>query len=74
MTDDLRLYEGDAVHLGDSLGAYEIVEARHRRTKPDRYYCKQLSGNGVVWWGPHHLTDVLEHDDAKLVRADDLDD
>jgi len=73
MSDDLRLYEGDVVHLGNGLGAYEIVKARHRRTQPDQYYCEQLSGDGVVWWGPNHLGDVLEYDDAQLVRADERD-
>ena len=74
MSDDLRLYEGDVVHLGNGLGSYEVVEARHHRTKPDRYRCEQLSGDGVVWWSPHHLADVLEYDDATLVRAADRDD
>ena len=71
--DDLRLYEGDVVHLGNGLGHYEVVEAKHRRTKTDRSHCKQIDGDGTVWWGPHHLTDVLEYDDARLVRADERD-
>lgn len=72
--DDLRLYEGDLVVLPNDIGAYEVVEARHRRTEPDRYHCKRVSSDGTVWWSPHHLTDVLEYDDARLVRAGERDD